>query len=103
MSYEPTNWKKGDKITSVRLNKIENGIQGNDSEIGALKEDLSDMQTATAEDIGKALVVAAVSNGKVTAWRFEKITGGDTGGVVLRSSDGSIYVNSSNQLMGVSN
>ena len=41
MSYEPTNWKKGDKITSVRLNKIENGIQGNDSEIGALKEDLN--------------------------------------------------------------
>lgn len=41
MSYEPTNWKKGDKITSARLNKIENGIQGNDSEISDLKSDLS--------------------------------------------------------------
>ena len=31
MSYEPTNWKKGDKVTSTRLNKIEQGIQGNDT------------------------------------------------------------------------
>lgn len=37
MSYEPTNWKSGDKVTSTRLNKIENGIQGNDEEITALK------------------------------------------------------------------
>ena len=27
MSYEPTNWKSGDVITSTKLNKIENGIQ----------------------------------------------------------------------------
>lgn len=26
MTYEPTNWKKGDKITSVNLNKLESGI-----------------------------------------------------------------------------
>lgn len=43
MSYEPTNWKKGDKVTSTRLNKIENGIQGNDAEITDLKENLSDI------------------------------------------------------------
>lgn len=43
MSYEPTNWKKGDKVTSTRLNKIENGIQGNDTEISNLKEDLQDI------------------------------------------------------------
>lgn len=30
MSYEPTIWKKGDKVTSTKLNKIENGIQGSD-------------------------------------------------------------------------
>lgn len=27
MSYEPTEWKSGDVITSTKLNKIENGIQ----------------------------------------------------------------------------
>lgn len=43
MSYEPTNWKKGDKVTSTRLNKIEQGIQGNDTEISALKEELTDL------------------------------------------------------------
>lgn len=28
MSYEPTNWKTGDVVTSAKLNKIENGIAG---------------------------------------------------------------------------
>lgn len=41
MSYEPTNWKSGDKVTSTKLNKIENGIQGNDEEITSIKEDLN--------------------------------------------------------------
>ena len=26
MSYEPTNWKDGDLVTSAKLNKIENGF-----------------------------------------------------------------------------
>ena len=26
MAYEPTEWKKGDKITAEKMNKIENGI-----------------------------------------------------------------------------
>ena len=29
MSYEPTNWKDGDLVTSAKLNKIEQGIAGN--------------------------------------------------------------------------
>ena len=29
MSYTPTNWKNGDKITSEKLNKIENAIRDN--------------------------------------------------------------------------
>ena len=42
MSYTPTNWKSGDKVTSTRLNKIEQGIQGNDTEISNLKKDLNE-------------------------------------------------------------
>ena len=30
MSYEPTEWKSGDVISSVKLNKIENGIVNSD-------------------------------------------------------------------------
>lgn len=26
MSYEPTNWKTGDVVTSAKLNKLENGV-----------------------------------------------------------------------------
>ena len=40
MSYEPTNWKSGDKVTSTRLNKIEQGIQGIDNDTSSIKEDL---------------------------------------------------------------
>lgn len=29
MSYEPTNWKAGDTVTSAKLNKIEQGIASN--------------------------------------------------------------------------
>lgn len=46
MSYEPTIWKKGDKVASTKLNKIENGIQGNDEEITSIKEDLTSVSYA---------------------------------------------------------
>lgn len=50
MSYEPTNWKDGDLVTSAKLNKLEQGVAGagggsvlvvnmtidNDSHIGRL-------------------------------------------------------------------
>ena len=29
MSYEPTEWKAGDTVTSAKLNKIEQGIKNN--------------------------------------------------------------------------
>ena len=77
MSYEPTNWKSGDKVTSAKLNKIENGIQGNDEEISNIKEDLSAMNTASATDVGKALKVKTVTDGKVTEWEFGEAGGGE--------------------------
>ena len=30
MSYEPTNWKAGDTVTSAKLNKLEQGISSNE-------------------------------------------------------------------------
>lgn len=44
-------------------------------EISAIKEDLSAFQTATEEDVGKALKAKTVADGKVTEWEF-----GEAGG-----------------------
>lgn len=44
MSYEPTTWKKGDKVTSTKLNKIEQGIQGNNTELANVTEDVSHLK-----------------------------------------------------------
>lgn len=60
MSYEPTIWKKGDKVTSTKLNKIENGIQGNDEEITSIKEGLQSIEN----DIGVSAVSYTSVNGK---------------------------------------
>lgn len=46
-------------------------------EIGALKSAISAMDTATAEDVGKALLAKTVTSGHVTEWEF-----GETGGSV---------------------
>lgn len=81
MSYEPTNWKKGDVVTSIRLNKIEQGIQGNDAGLSTLMEGLSAMSTATAEDVGKALKAKTVTDGKVVEWEF-----GEAGGSITVDS-----------------
>lgn len=58
MSYEPTIWKKGDKVTSTKLNKIENGIQGNDEEITSIKENLTD----------KAPVITETASGSIASF-----------------------------------
>lgn len=49
-------------------------------EISQLKEDLSAINTATSDDVGKALKVKTVTNGKVTEWEF-----GTAGGVKWRA------------------
>ena len=49
-------------------------------ELSDLKEGLSDMNTATASDVGKYLRATAVKNGKVTGWQFSTPSGGGGGG-----------------------
>ena len=49
-------------------------------ELSTIKEDLSDMNTATASDVGKYLRATAVENGKVTGWQFSTPSGGGGGG-----------------------
>ena len=77
MAYTPTLWANGDIVTSEKLNKIEQGIQGNDTKTSTLMEDFNAMRTATASDVGKALKAKTVTDGKVTEWEFGE-TGGDS-------------------------
>lgn len=42
-----------------------------------INSNLNKMSTATADDVGKALIAKTVENGKVTAWEFEEIKNQD--------------------------
>lgn len=52
------------------------------AEVADLKSGFTKMQTATAEDVGKALKAKTVADGKVTEWEF-----GDSGGDVTASQN----------------
>ena len=43
MSYEPTEWKAGDVVTSAKLNKIEQGIKNSGNYVAQSEEELMNM------------------------------------------------------------
>lgn len=61
--------------TSIETNTAD--IASLDADVSQIKEDLSDMNTATSADVGKALKVKTVTNGKVTDWEFGEAGGAD--------------------------
>ena len=61
MSYEPTNWKAGDTITSAKLNKIEQGIGGAVSFVHMIIEE-----------------VESENNGNIEGTRVKPINSGDS-------------------------
>jgi len=70
MSYEKTNWQKGDVITAEKLNNIENGIEANETAIGnnvfivnVVAENDGSTITATADKTRQEMS-AAVDAGK---------------------------------------
>ena len=83
--YNGTTWTSGGVYNSVAFETDDTlSIQGKAAdakktgdELLDLKEGLSDIQTATAEDVGKALKAKTVTNGKVTEWEFGE-AGGDS-------------------------
>lgn len=67
MSYEPTNWKSGDTVTSAKLNKMEQGIANAGG--GALVVNVTETEDAgryyytcdkTAQEILAALEIGVV-------------------------------------------
>ena len=104
MSYNPTNWKSGDKVTSVRLNNLERGVTNLDEEINnkvdkvtgmglstndyttadktklnELDNSLNNITTADTSDVGKYLKVKTITDGKVSTWEFDEPSGGGSG------------------------
>lgn len=59
MSYTPTNWKKGDIVTSAKLNNMEDGIKDNEHIVAEFLED------ETSVNIGTNLSMLELSNLKI--------------------------------------
>lgn len=74
--YDGAAWQQGIKYGSYELDTTltESGKAADAAAVGAefsaIKEDLSSVQTATADDAGKALKAKTVADGKVTEWEF---------------------------------
>lgn len=49
MAYEPTEWKDGDTITTVRLNKIEQGIADNSDAKAFVVNAIAEEEESSAE------------------------------------------------------
>ena len=56
MSYEPTNWKAGDTVTSAKLNKIEQGIVGNIASNTLIVTYYNDLTDKTWQEIADAVL-----------------------------------------------
>lgn len=86
MSYTPTVWKKGDKITSEKLNKLENGVAGSGggvlvvhaNESGALDKTWQEMADAVEAGIVCTFHFGEiVSDNGLTVWYLTGIFAGD--------------------------
>ena len=76
MSYEPTNWKAGDVVTSAKLNKIEHGITNNSRSILIINNN-DGILDKTAEEIKTALesgTICYLLTSQDTDIRYEILT-----------------------------
>ena len=82
--WDGSSWEDGGVYNAVAVETDTSlSIQGRAAdakktgdEISELKEDLNAIQTATSEDVGKALKAKTVADGKVVEWEFGEAGGG---------------------------
>ena len=84
MSYEPTNWKAGDTVTSAKLNKLEQGVAGAgvlvvgmDDETGALDKTWQEIHDA-------GFAVVKLNSMVATAIGYVSMIGQSNGGYVVQ-------------------
>lgn len=71
MSYEKTNWKTGDVITSQKLNHIEDGIVSREAKIATVTVEVTeDYKFVYTSDISYNEVLAAFMAGKNVIFDF---------------------------------
>lgn len=75
MSYDPTNWKAGDVISSQKLNKLEQGVADAGGGGGALvvhiqKEVISEDETHYTADKTAGEIKAALESGQVVSFPY---------------------------------
>lgn len=86
MSYNPTNWKKGDKVTSNKLNKIEQGIKGLDDTSPVTTEStVSNVDLDLTDENGNVLL--RLKDGHIATKNFNSESISDVGGVSIKNSN----------------
>ena len=86
MSYEPTNWKSGDTVTSAKLNKIEQGIANAGGGGGVLKVGV-DAQTMALDE-----TYAEIANADYAVISVPEQGGGVNYGLLVYSDDANYTV-----------
>ena len=76
MSYEPTNWKAGDTVTSAKLNKMEQGIAGGVNILLVSENEGTSTLNKTWQEIHDAdVAVVSKSYDGVKTWGFVQAAG----------------------------
>lgn len=104
MSYEPTNWKAGDTVTSAKLNKMEQGIAGGtnillvEANSSIVEEEMVIMLNKTWQEIFDAdmsLIVEVEEDGKsfdyvtdVYVHQGDYVVSADKGDFTSQTADG---------------
>ena len=76
-NYIETNWQSGDIITSAKLNKIEDGITGVNSQVKDIENDIQNVGNPTDEQVQNA-INTAIENGTLQSIAGTTIHIGDT-------------------------
>lgn len=90
MSYEPTNWKAGDTVTSAKLNKLEQGVANNG--VLVIHQDENGILDRTWQEIHDAACAICIFDENQNNWGAR--TRGLIGSTMYESNQYEIYIGS---------
>lgn len=89
MSYEPTNWKSGDVVTSAKLNKLENGVANAGGGISVVEFEFDTTNEKYVSVRTTESILAELQAGIPQVWLFKGIE--DTGWPIMHNSWTLVY------------